>query len=166
MPESIATPEPPIQGPNHGPIYTESPAELKAGLPFAGGVAEPWNTATAFLFVLIVVYWVARLRGRLRAYPFLVVTLPLLFVGGVGGTLYHGLRNWVGFFLMDVLPIYLLGPIVSVCCWIRLGPRVWHLLATIAFVGLLQFLGQWQLPKSWAIHLSYAMLTMLYPARR
>src|SRR3954471_21330001 len=86
------------RGPDHGPLYTETPAELKAGAPYPGTIAEPWNAATAFLFVLIVVYWVARLRGRLKRHSFLAVALPLLFVGGVGGTLYHGLRNWVGFF--------------------------------------------------------------------
>jgi hypothetical protein len=149
------------RGPDHGPLYTESPAELKAGKPFTGTLAEPWNAATAFLFVLIVVYWVARLRGRLKRYPFLAVTLPLLLVGGIGGTLYHGLRNWVGFFLMDVLPIYLLGLIVSVYWWIRLGPRVHHLLAMVVVLGLLQLLGMWQLPPPWAIQLSYASLAML-----
>jgi hypothetical protein len=151
----------PERAPDHGPLYTETPAELKAGQPFNGVIAEPWNAATAFLFVLIVVYWVARLRGKLRDYPFLAVTLPLLFVGGVGGTLYHGLRTWKGFFLMDVLPIYLLGLIVSLYWWIRLGPRVRHLLAMVVVLGILQLLGMWQLPTHWAINLSYAMLAML-----
>ena len=161
MHEATTTLDPPHRGPDKGPLYTETPVELKTGQPFAGTIAEPWNAATAFLFVLIVVYWVARLRGRLREYPFLAVTLPLLFVGGVGGTLYHGLRNWVGFFLMDVLPIYLLGLIVSVYWWVRLGPRVRHLLAMVVVLGILQLLGQWQLPSAWAINLSYAMLAML-----
>lgn len=161
MPEANTSPTPPGRGPDGGPLYTETPAEMKAGLPFSGSVAEPWNAATAFLFVLIVVYWAGRLRGRLKHHPFLVVSLPLLFVGGVGGTLYHGLRNWVGFFLMDVLPIYLLGLIVSVYWWIRLGPRVRHLLAMVVVLAFLQLLGQWQLPTPWAIQLSYAMLAML-----
>src|SRR5436190_11098274 len=102
MPEANVTPAPLDRGPDRGPLYTETPGELKAGQPFHGTVAEPWNATTAFLFVLIVVYWVARLRGRLIRHPFLAVTLPLLFVGGVGGTLYHGLRTWQGFFWMDV----------------------------------------------------------------
>lgn len=161
MPEANATPDSPERGPDHGPLYTETPAELKAGLPYSGTVAEPWNAATAFLFVLIVVYWVARLRGRLKGHPFLAISLPLLFVGGVGGTLYHGLRIWVGFFLMDVLPIYLLGLIVSVYWWVRLGPRVRHLLSMLVVLCFLQLLGHWRLPTPWAIQLSYAMLAML-----
>jgi hypothetical protein len=62
---------------------------------------------------------------------------------------------------MDVLPIYLLGLIVSVYWWIRLGPRVTHLLAMVAVLGLLQVLGAWQLPTAWAIQVSYASLAML-----
>jgi hypothetical protein len=161
MAVATAAPESHDRGPDQGPLYTETPAELQAGQPYPGLVAEPWNTATAFLFVLIAVYWLARLRGRLFRHPFLAVALPLLLVGGIGGTLYHGLRNWVGFFLMDVLPIYLLGLLVSIYWWIRLGPRLRDLVAMIVVLAILQLLGQWQLPHHWAIQLSYAILAML-----
>lgn len=151
----------PERGLDRGPLYTETPVDVRAGQSFTGLVAEPWNAGTAFLFVLIVVYWLVRLRGRLKDYPFLAVTLPLLLVGGAGGTLYHGLRSWVGFFLMDVVPIYLLGLAVSVYWWVRLGPRVRHLLVMVGVLALLQLLGHWQLPHAWAIQLSYAALAML-----
>jgi hypothetical protein len=144
-----------------GPLYAETPAEVRAQQPYPGLVAEPWNASTAFLFVLVAVFWFLRLRGRLRSYPFLAVSLPLLLVGGIGGTLYHGLRNWRGYFLMDVVPIYLLGLIVSIYWWIRLGPRVRHLLSMLVVLGFLQLVGVWQLPTHWAINVSYAMLAML-----
>jgi hypothetical protein len=111
--------------------------------------------------VLIVVFWALRLRGRLLNYPFLALSFPLLLVGGIGGTLYHGLRNWKGYFLMDVIPIYLLGLIVTIYWWIRLGPRLRHLVGMLVVLGLLQLLGIWRLPQAWAINLSYAMLAML-----
>lgn len=149
------------RGPDSGPIYTETPAEIRDRQPYPGLIAEPWNTATAFLFVLIVVYWFVRLRGRLFQHPFLAVALPILFVGGIGGTLYHGLRNWVGFFLLDVIPIYFLGSAVSVYWWIRLGPKIRHLVMMLATLALIQLLGQWQLPQVWAINLSYACLALL-----
>jgi hypothetical protein len=162
VPDATDPPAPlPSRGPDGGPIYKETPAEIGKGLPYAGGVAEPWNAATAFLFVLIVVFWVARLRGRLLAHPFLAVALPILFVGGVGGTLYHGLRNWRIYFLMDVIPISLLGLAVSVYMWLRLGPRVVHLLLLIAVVALMQGLGLLTLPTHWAINVSYASLALL-----
>ncbi len=149
------------RGADRGPLYTETPAEIRAGRPYPGTIAEPWNTATAFLFVLIVVYWFIRLRGKLFRHTFLAVALPILLVGGIGGTLYHGLRNWVGFFLMDLIPIYVLGLAVCIYWWIRLGPKITHLVIMIATLALLQVLGQWRLPPVWAINVSYACLALL-----
>ena len=149
------------RGPDGGPIYTETPVEIRYDKPYPGSVAEPWNAATAFLFVVIVVFWVIRLRGRLLDHPFLAVALPILFVGGVGGTLYHGLRNWRIYFLMDVIPIQVLGLAVSIYIWIRLGPRVSHLLVMLAVMALLISLGHFTLPIHYAINVSYASLALL-----
>ena len=161
MPDATSTFPHAERGPDGGPVYTETPAEIQAGQQFAGHVAEPWNTVTAFLFVLIVVYWFARLKGRIAQHPFLAVALPILLVGGIGGTLYHGLRNWVGYFLMDVIPIQLLGLGVSVYWWIRLGPKLRHFLAMLAVLGLLMLVGQLTLPQVWAINVSYAGLALI-----
>jgi hypothetical protein len=146
---------------DRGPLYTETPVEIREQQPFNGAIAEPWNAATAFLFVIIVLAWLVRLRGRLRQYPFLMVTLPILLVGGIGGTLYHGLRSWVGYFLMDVIPIQLLGLGVSVYWWIRLGPKLRHFFAMLGVLGLLMLLGQMTLPQVWAINVSYAGLALI-----
>jgi hypothetical protein len=161
MPDPQLRPGPLDRGADGGPLYAETPAEIRAHAEFSGSVAEPWNAATAFLFVLIVAFWAVRLRGRIVHFPFLALSLPLLLVGGFGGTLYHGLRSWKGYFLMDVIPIYLLGLIVTIYWWIRLGPRLRDLLAMLVVLGILQLLGVWQLPTAWAINLSYAMLAML-----
>jgi len=161
MPDTPNPDLPGDRGRDGGPVYTETPAEIRAHQPYPGLVAEPWNAATAFLFVLVAVFWIVRLRGQLRHYPFLACALPLLLVGGIGGTLYHGLRGWVGFFLMDVIPIYFLGLIVSIYWWVRLGPRVRHLLSMLIVLGFLQLVGMWQLPPHWAINVSYAMLALL-----
>ena len=128
---------------------------------FTGWVAEPWNTASACLFVIISVAWLFALRGRYRQHPFLTMCLPILATGGVGGVLFHGLRQYRAFFLMDVIPIYLLGMVVSVWLWVRLGPRLLHLIGMIVFLGILQLLGHFQLPVHWAINLSYACLAIL-----
>jgi len=93
--------------PDGGPRYVETPLD-----PFADGaplVAEPWNTVTATFFIWIALYWLWRVRGRLRDFPFLVACMPILLAGGVGGTLFHGTRAARFFFLLDVIPISLLG---------------------------------------------------------
>src|SRR5688500_16819572 len=76
---------------DRGPRYTETPRDPYA--PDAPPVAEPWNAVTAALFVALAVGWLVRLRGRYRNFPFLVCCVPILLVGGIGGTLYHGLRT-------------------------------------------------------------------------
>jgi len=90
-----------------GPRYTETPADpYAADAPY---VAEPWNAVTASFFVFIAIAWLWRLRGRYRQFPFLLGCLPILLAGGVGGTLYHGLRTERFYFLLDVIPIQLLA---------------------------------------------------------
>ena len=145
------------RAPDGGPYYVETPTDLTA----VPGIAEPFNAVTASLFVWIVVVWAIRLRGRYGQFPFLMGTLVLLLIGGVGGTLYHGLRSWVGYFLMDVIPIYLLGLVVAVYLWVRLGPRPIHLIGLIGGLAVLQAMGHGTLPRAWAINLSYAALAVL-----
>jgi hypothetical protein len=144
--------------PDGGPIYVETPP----GLPnFDGWVAEPWNTGSAALFVVIPLVWLWVLRGRYRQHPFLVICLPILFAGGVGGVLFHGLRRYNAFFLLDVVPIYLLGFGVSIWIWIRLGPKLHQLLGIIGVLVVIQLTAHFNLPTHWAINISYASLALI-----
>jgi hypothetical protein len=117
-----------------GPIYKESyPLETLG----TRSVAEPYNAVTASFFVLIVAGWLWRLRGRYARYPFLTACAPILLAGGIGGTLYHATRTSVAYFLLDVIPISLLGAAGAVYLTVRLGRAVglWRVLG--AAVGLL-----------------------------
>lgn len=105
--------------PDGGPRYVETPADPSA--PDAPPIAEPWNTVTAALFVAIVGVWAWRLRGRYAAYPFLCVCMPILLAGGVGGTLYHATRASKAYFLLDVIPISLLGLAGAIYLLVKLG---------------------------------------------
>ena len=102
-----------------GPRYKETPPD-----PAAVPVAEPWNAITASVFILLVLVWVWRLWGRFRRYPFLSACLPILLAGGVGGTLYHAFRTERAYFLLDVIPISLLGVAGSVYLTVRLGRAI------------------------------------------
>jgi hypothetical protein len=141
-----------------GPVFVETPTDLDN---YPSWAAEPWNTASALLFVLISLGWLWRLRGRYRRHPFLTVCLPILLVGGVGGMLFHGTRTHALFLLIDVVPIYVLGIAVAAWLWVRLGAKAWHLLGVIVFLALLQLLAQFRLPIQWAISMSYATLAAL-----
>lgn len=105
--------------PDGGPRYTETPADPYS--PTTPAIAEPWNTATAALFVLVAGLWVWRLRGRYARYPFLCTCLPILLTGGIGGTLYHARRTSPVFFVLDIAPIMLLGAAGAGYVLVRLG---------------------------------------------
>ena len=69
---------------------------------------EPLNTITSCFFLAIALYWTFKLWGRSKEHTFLSVAVLLLYIGGIGGTIYHGLRQWNFFIMMDWLPIMLL----------------------------------------------------------
>lgn len=122
-----------------GPIYRESPRD-PAGLA-PGEIAEPWNTATAFLFVLIVLGWLIRLRGQYRQHPFTIACLPVLLAGGLGGTLYHMHRSRYAYFLLDVIPISVLGLAGAIYLAVRLGKHVgWIRVGMMSCVAIAGYL--------------------------
>lgn len=149
-----------------GPVYRETPVD-----PFAvSGLAEPFNTVTAFLFVLIVLGWVWRLGGRYRRHPFTTSSLPILLAGAIGGVLYHGTRTSRLYFLLDVIPISLLGGAGAIYLTVRLGwaygpKRV--LLWAIGLVGVYLFVNfaLFRLVQPGAgnlrVNLSYASLAIM-----
>jgi hypothetical protein len=144
-----------------GPRYTETPRDPYA--PDAPFVAEPWNAVTAALFVVVAGAWLVRLRGRYAAYPFLMCCLPILLVGGVGGTLYHGLRTQRVYFLLDVIPIQVLALAGAVFLAIKLWHRRgWLYLAggVVVYLGVASLLFTLVLPRGrqLAINLNYAAL--------
>ena len=121
--------------PDHGPRYAETPAD-----PYAPGSpvpAEPWNAVTATLFVAIALYWAVKLFGRYRRYAFLSACIPILLTGGVGGTLYHATRTHTLYFLLDLIPILLLGLATSVMVAFRLGRHTSRRNMLLGALGLL-----------------------------
>jgi hypothetical protein len=154
--------------PDGGPRYAETPINPYA--PDFGSVAEPWNTVTAAFFVLIVMYWVWKLGRRWREYPFIMACLPILLAGGIGGTLYHATRTQLVYFLLDLIPISLLGFAGSVYLIIRLAYGLGALrVMTVTFVVLLAYLGVNRLlfraipfeNPNMPVNLSYASLAVV-----
>ncbi|WP_343523027.1 hypothetical protein [Pedobacter sp.] len=86
--------------PDGGILYTET--NLNQLFP------EPFNTITSCFFLAIALYWTIRLWGKFKQHKFLSIALVLLYIGGIGGTTYHGLRRWPVFIMMDWMPIMLL----------------------------------------------------------
>jgi hypothetical protein len=150
VPDPTPAPAPTPDGPDHflltdsanrlpdrGPRYRETPADPFA--PTAAAIAEPWNTATAFLFVLLVGFWVWRLKGRYRQFPFLTGCLAVLFAGAVGGTLYHATRTRAAYFFLDVIPISVLGLAGAVYLLVRLTAAAGVVRVAVPAAGLVAF---------------------------
>ncbi len=80
---------------------------------------EPCNTLSNVLFLIVVLYWVVRLKkiSDVGFRKFLKLNIPFLFVGYVGGTIYHATRSHVVWMLMDVLPIYFIGFFTAIYHW-------------------------------------------------
>lgn len=84
-----------------GPIYRET---ILGRLP-----VEPYNTASNLLFLFIIIYWTIKIYPQFRKYRFIVYFLITLFIGYVGGTIYHGTRSHEIWLLMDWVPIFILS---------------------------------------------------------
>jgi len=86
--------------PDGGTIYTET--NLQHTFP------EPLNALTSCFFLAIAIFWTVKLWGNFKSHAFLSYCLVLLYIGGIGGTTYHALRQWRIFIMMDWMPIMLL----------------------------------------------------------
>ncbi|AWM36888.1 Ceramidase [Gemmata obscuriglobus] len=150
--------------PDWGPLYVETPANVYG--PDAPPVAEPWNTVTASFFIWIAAAWLWRVRGRYREFPFLVCCMPILLAGGIGGTLFHGTRASPLFFLLDVVPISLLGLAGSAYMAYRFvgRRRAWVLVLILIFYAVcnrLFFAVIGPMNRQLSINLSYASLAVV-----
>jgi hypothetical protein len=151
--------------PDRGPRYIETPLDPYS--PDAPVIAEPWNAITATFFVWIAVYWLWRLRGQYRDYPFLCCCLPILLAGGIGGTLYHATRASIVYFLLDVIPISLLGILGSLFMAHRLwGRGAWWVFlpgVIVFYLAVNQLLFRSLRPTNMqlTINLSYASLAIV-----
>ncbi len=75
---------------------------------------EPLNTISSCLFIVIALFWIIKLKAHYKTYRFLSIAVIILFIGSIGGTLYHGLRKYPVFILLDWVPIMVLCIMASI----------------------------------------------------
>ncbi|MGV3459205.1 MAG: hypothetical protein ACO1N9_01995 [Flavobacterium sp.] len=119
--------------PDGGMLYTET--DMSRFFP------EPLNAITSVFFLLLAVYWTVKLAGKGRTHTFLSVAVALLYIGGIGGTIYHGLRQWRIFIMMDWMPIMLLCVAAGVYFISRLVRWYFSLAIVVAYAAF-QFLAR------------------------
>lgn len=116
--------------------------------------------ASAAIFIGLAAWYAWRLYGHYRKHPLHTTTIPILLLGGIGGTLYHGLRTQRVYLLMDFVPILVLLFLCAIYCWLQVLPKAWWLLVAVPPFILLQAL-TWQIstwldvPRQVAFNLFY-----------
>lgn len=117
--------------PDGGHFYAETNTEH--------WLMEPWNAITSLFFLLPVFYWFKKLKGKYREHLFITLSLPLLFLGGLGSTLFHAFHVSYIFLLLDVLPMLILTASFSIYLWVKILPKWWYIFLVIVLFLLLQF---------------------------
>lgn len=124
---------------------------------------EPLNAITSCFFLGIAIYWTFKLWGNFKEHRFLTTALILLYIGGVGGSVYHGLRQWSVFIMMDWLPIMLLCVSAGIYFMSKLMRWYFAIMIVALYVGL-QFFFRNVLMVSdphFYININYAMMAAL-----
>ena len=116
---------------DHGPMYNEFVHDTL--------IHEPWNAYSSLCFFIPVIFWLIYLRGKYRTYGIITALLPLLFLNGLGSTLFHAFRasNW--FLLLDWLPAALMTLILSIYFWYRVTQKLWKAIGVVGVFYILAF---------------------------
>ena len=100
-----------------GPLYHEFHADE--------WIKEPWNAFSSLFFLVPVLFWLWKLRGQYKKHMIITILLPLLFLNGLGSTLYHAFRSSDLFMILDGLPASLMSLTLSLYMWKRVGSKWW-----------------------------------------
>lgn len=122
---------------------------------------EPFNALTSCLFLAVAIYWTFKLKGKWKQHPFLAGALVLLYIGGIGGTIYHGLSQWWFFIMMDWLPIMLLCVAAGIYFLAKVTRWYYAVLLAVCYFGFQIFVRRQMMESSdiqLFININYAVL--------
>ncbi len=115
-----------------GPRYTETVA---GRFP-----VEPFNTFSNLAFLAIVVYWAKKVFTNVHKHRFLAFAIPVLFIGFIGGTMFHATRSSNLWLFLDWMPIMILGLSASIYYYRKQGLPLWGVPLLIAFPFVVMYL--------------------------
>lgn len=133
---------------DEGPMYHEFVADSV--------VKEPWNAYSSLFFFIPVIYWIWRLKGEYKQNLVLTVLMPLLFLNGLGSTLFHAFRVSDLLLILDWLPAALVVVIITGYLWSKaLNSIVLGVVACVFFFFSAGFVFNTIQSKSLAMNLGY-----------
>lgn len=124
-------------------------------------IVEPYNAASAFIFLIMAFYWLNRLKGRYEQHAFLTSAVVFLTIGAVGGTIYHAFRLHAFFMYMDWLPILLICLMTSIYFLDKILQVWYYAVGVVLLAFLLQGLLFQFVESRNVINLNYAIMGLL-----
>lgn len=143
-----------------GPVYAETNLDNL--------IVEPFNAFSNIIFLIIIIYWSRKTKLSFKDYPLIVFCLPILFLGFVGGTIFHATRSHNIWLIMDFVPIFILTITAAVRFWYMVtNSKIWGTVFPLAIIFLTRTFAQViELPRNVRISFGYLGLSIaiLLPA--
>ncbi|MBZ0243871.1 MAG: ceramidase, partial [Bacteroidales bacterium] len=124
-------------------------------------IVEPWNALSSVIMMLPAIYWLWRYRKSDGKNPFFLFAISMVFLGGLGSTLYHAFRMSSVFLMLDILPSALLMLGLAIYFWVKVLPKWWYIFLIFVPVFALRVLLFNRLGGHLGINLSYAISGLL-----
>ncbi|WP_424492632.1 ceramidase domain-containing protein [Salinimicrobium sp. GXAS 041] len=112
-----------------GPVYTETDLSRFP--------VEPFNTFSNLVFLSIIIYFAFKVYKEPAKHYFLALSIPVLFLGFIGGTVYHATRSSPVWLYLDWVPIILLCMAASIYFIFRLQKSLLYKIAIIVLVAFI-----------------------------
>lgn len=137
-----------------GPIYWET----GKGILFV----EDWNALSSLLYLIPAILLFIKIRKSKKRFYFIeFFAAPLLFIGGIGSTLYHAFRSEHWLMMLDVIPIFILTlGIATYFLYKWFNSLGFAFLITLLFMGLRFMVFEWVSLQT-AINISYFIVGTL-----
>lgn len=131
-----------------GPVYKETDLSRFP--------VEPFNTFSNLVFLLIIVYFSFKVYRDPKRHYFLAWSLPVLFLGFIGGTVYHASRSHPVWLYLDWVPIILLCMAASFYFIFKINKPLLYRIGIIGLVVLISIGGRrLPVPPSYKESLGY-----------
>ena len=128
---------------------------------------EPWNAWSSVFFLVPVIYWTWRLRGKYHEHQLIVMLLPFLFLNGIGSTLFHAFRASNFFLYLDFAPAAIMSLVLTYMFWKMLVGKWWVSVGIIILSFLPRILvfvyrEELNLDRQDAVNISYFFTGMMF----
>lgn len=131
-----------------GPVYKETDLTRFP--------VEPFNTFSNLIFLLIILYFSFKVYRDPKRHYFLAWSLPVLFLGFIGGTVYHASRSHPVWLYLDWVPIILLCMAASFYFIFKINKPLLYRIGIIGLVVLISIGGRrLPVPPSYKESLGY-----------